>query len=203
MSQRTYLWLGLIFLGLAIIIWITFVGPRDLLTGYYGEIYARLIFECAVLIVLIGIVGFIYSAIKTKKFPKIPTDKNGEVDVDNPKTKEAIEKWAKAFRGLIYCEVMTYYDSVDEWGEDQAGSFVLWITYFTSTEVYELSKEVDLFCGWLESYRSKEGFAGVNKEDLHQIQISFTAVKDLPKIYKKVENEIYKFTVKSSADKPN
>jgi len=104
--------------------------PSGSFVGYYGQTIALAVVVIASSSLLVGVIGLLLSAIEAVKFLEIPTDENGEINVDDPKTKEAIETWVELFRKLIYCKVMTYYESEEDWGKDNAGNLMPAILFF-------------------------------------------------------------------------
>lgn len=118
------------------------------------------------------------------KIPAVPEKKVKLVDIENEEVKQKIEAWATYLRSMKYIEVMTYYDSVELWGEDDAGDFALWIIYFTSPGTYQLSKEFDLFCGLSGNQTSHAKY-------FHSMQIKWSQLKKLPKLAKNIREELF------------
>jgi len=95
------------------------------------------------------------------------------------KIAESIRAWQKAFASLEYCQTIAQHNV--DWKLDPA----LWIIYFTSHEVYMLSKECDLFCGLAGEYATP-----INESNRHEIFVGYDELQKLPEIYEKVKNEL-------------
>lgn len=125
------------------------------------------------------IVKFLKS--KAVKIPPPPTEDIPLFDIDCEENKEGLDYWAEAFGNLKYCQVQTYQEASDDWGEP--ADFALRIIYFTSPAVYELSKDYDLFAGWAPAFPG-------NEDDLHEVIVNFSQLENLQSIYDKIKAEL-------------
>ncbi len=95
------------------------------------------------------------------------------------KLETTLRAWQDAFAALEYCDTIAQHNV--DWKLGPA----LWIIYFTSHEVYMLSKECDLFCGLVGDDANP-----LNESNRHEIFVGYDELEKLPEIYEKVRAEL-------------